>query len=67
MIFQTIASSISETAQTHGKTWQAIILEHAGDDIYGNIEGINILEPWRNRKALIPHGWYDDEENTASA
>ena len=58
-IFSTINDSIKETKAATGIGWQAIILEHAGTDIYGNIEGINIIEPWRKGKALIPHDWYE--------
>lgn len=61
-IFATIAKSISDTKERFGKTWQAIVLEHAGSDIYGDIEGINELPAWRNKTALIPHEWYADEE-----
>ena len=66
-IFETIAASIAETKAATGKTWQAIVLEHAGSDIYGDIEGVNILEPWRNGKALIPHDWYDENAGAKGA
>lgn len=60
-IFSTINDSIRETKAATGTGWQAIVLEHADSNIYGDIEGINILEPWRNGKALIPHDWYEEE------
>jgi hypothetical protein len=53
-IFSTIAESIKST---NGQ-WQAIILDHARSDIYGEIEGIVTIEEWRNNKKLIPINWY---------
>lgn len=58
-MFETLAASIKATTE-NGQPWQAIVLEHAGPDIYGSVEGVNILEPWRNGKALIPHEWYEE-------
>ena len=39
-------------------TWQSIILDHAGADIYGKIEGVHEVDVWRNGKKLIPEEWY---------
>lgn len=52
-IFQALASACTGS-------WQAIVLDHAGADVYGEIKGINILDPWRGGNALIPHEWYAD-------
>lgn len=41
--------------------WQAIVLDHAGKDVYGDINGIYVLDPWRGGNALIPREWYSDE------
>ena len=53
-IFQALASACTGS-------WQAIVLDHAGADAYGEIKGINILDPWRDGNALIPRKWYADE------
>lgn len=59
-IFCTLAQSIRETkAANDGHAWQAIVLEHAGEEIYGNIEGVHVLAPWRDGVALIPKRWYE--------
>lgn len=42
-------------------SWQAIVLDHAGTNVYGDIKGGNILKPWRDGNALIPRKWYADE------
>lgn len=53
-IFQTIAKSI---LVSNGQ-WQSIILDHADDTIYGDIEGVNEVAIWRNGDKLIPEAWY---------
>lgn len=54
-IFETLASSI---ASQHG-AWQAIVLDHAGEDIYGDIPGVDTIAIWRNGQKLIPAHWYE--------
>lgn len=53
-IFETINNSI---LLANG-AWQAIILDHADNSIYGDIDGINEVEVWRNGTKLIPEEWY---------
>lgn len=53
-IFMTLSSSCNGV-------WQAIVLDHAGADVYGDVPGVNILKPWRGREALIPREWYAEE------
>lgn len=53
-IFQALATACTGS-------WQAIVLDHAGDNVYGEIKGINILTPWREGIALIPREWYAEE------
>jgi hypothetical protein len=53
-MFRTIADSIRTT---NGR-WQSIILDHADDTIYGDIEGVHEVEVWRDGNKLIPEVWY---------
>ncbi|RLA48084.1 MAG: hypothetical protein DRR06_00615 [Gammaproteobacteria bacterium] len=53
-IFKTLASSV---IAAEGKL-QFIVLDHADAGIYGNIEGVNEVETWREGKKLIPEEWY---------
>ncbi|KEQ28287.1 hypothetical protein N180_01240 [Pedobacter antarcticus 4BY] len=55
-IFRTIATSV---ANSKGM-WQAIILDHADDNIYGT-EDVHEVVVWRNGKKLIPSEWYEQE------
>jgi hypothetical protein len=61
-MFTVLASSI---LRTNGK-WQAIVLDHAGSDIYGDVEGLEEVEVWRNGKKLIPEEWYAPPSGTGS-
>ena len=54
-MFATISSSVGSC----GGNWQAIVLEHAGESIWGGIEGVNKAEEWRNGNKLIPQNWYE--------
>ena len=53
-MFVTIAASVTAMK---GK-WQAIILDHARSDIYGEIEDIVEVAEWRKGDKLIPETWY---------
>lgn len=54
-IFQTLANTVREQK---GK-WQCIVLDHARDEIYGNIKEVHEVEVWRNGEKLIPSHWYE--------
>lgn len=54
-IFKTLANSVK--AQK-GK-WQCIVLDHAGDEIYKDIEGVHEVTEWREGRKLIPREWYE--------
>jgi hypothetical protein len=53
-IFKTIADSI----MNNKGAWQSIILDHADEDVYGQIDGVYEVDVWRNGKKLIPTEWY---------
>ena len=53
-LFKTLARSV---VSNEGK-WQSIILDHADNSIYGDIQGVHEVEVWRNGEKLIPMEWY---------
>lgn len=53
-MFQTLVDSVNSA---HGQ-WQAIVLDHAGKDVYGDIGEVVEVDEWRNGKKLIPPEWY---------
>ena len=54
-VFETIGREIRQAA---GRL-QAIILDHAGADVWGDIPGVMISEEWRNDDKLVPLHWLD--------
>lgn len=36
---------------------QIIVLDHAGRDVWGEVEGVHLVEEWREGRALIPQSW----------
>ena len=56
-MFGTLAQSVKDA---QGK-WQAIVLEHAGQDIWGGIDGVVQADEWRGGRKLIPETWYANE------
>jgi len=55
-MFKTISHSIEASKGL----WQVIILDHADDSIYGEIEGIYEVDVWRNGRKLIPAEWIEN-------
>jgi division protein CdvB (Snf7/Vps24/ESCRT-III family) len=54
-IFKTLADSVRSQ---NGK-WQCIVLDHARDEIYRDIDEVHEVEVWRNGEKLIPLEWYE--------
>jgi hypothetical protein len=42
-----------------GGRLQAIVLDHAGSDVWGEIEGVTLVEEWRGDTMLVPKSWID--------
>ena len=53
-IFSTLAAA---TIAAKGRM-QYIVLDHADDAIYGDIEGVHEVENWWEGNKLIPEAWY---------
>ena len=53
-IFITMAKSISNVHNN----MQILVLEHADDSIYGDVQGVNEVCVWRNGEKLIPLRFY---------
>jgi hypothetical protein len=39
---------------------QAIILDHAGGDVWSGIDGVTLSEEWRDNHKLVPPEWLND-------
>jgi len=58
-VFKTLANAI-EAAK--GRL-QIIVLDHAGKNVWGDIDGVVLIEEWRNNRKLIPPSWLPDEND----
>jgi hypothetical protein len=52
-VFETIGK---EVVRAKGRL-QAIVLDHAGTDVWGEIEGVSLAEEWRGDVKLVPPEW----------
>jgi hypothetical protein len=52
-IFQLLAKVCDETKNK----LQIIVLDHAGDSVWGEISTVNLVEEWRDGAKLIPASW----------
>lgn len=60
-IFKTISNSI----ETSKGLWQALVLDHADDIIYGEIDLVHEVDIWRDGKKLIPMDWILSENDSS--
>jgi hypothetical protein len=52
-VFETIGA---EVVRAKGRL-QAIVLDHAGPDVWGKIDGVALAQEWRGSVALVPPEW----------
>jgi hypothetical protein len=53
-VFETLGK---EVVRRKGRL-QVIVLDHAGDDVWGEIEGVTLAQEWRDNEKLVPLAWY---------
>jgi hypothetical protein len=46
---------------------QAIVLDHAGPDVWGELEGIVPIAEWRDGDALVPQAWLSSPDEASGA
>lgn len=47
------------TSTFKGGDFQIIVVDHAGREIWDGLEGVHLVEEWRNGKKLVPASWID--------
>jgi hypothetical protein len=45
-----------EVVEAKGRL-QIIVLDHAGPDVWGEIDGVTLAGEWRNHGKLVPEAW----------
>ena len=49
--------AVSDEVRRADGRLQAIILDHAGSDVWGEVEGVAVVENWRDGGRLVPEEW----------
>jgi hypothetical protein len=44
---------------------QAIVLDHAGADVWGELEGVTLIHQWRGSQKLVPPEWLGEAPGTS--
>jgi hypothetical protein len=44
---------------------QTIVLDHAGEDVWGGLDGVELTEEWRGGPALVPTEWFSNRTPSA--
>ena len=44
---------------------QTIVLDHAGEDVWGSLDGVELTEEWRGGRALVPTEWFSNRTLSA--
>lgn len=52
-----VFATISDAVMQSSGALQTLILDHAGPEVWENVEGINLVEEWRQGKKLVPLEW----------
>jgi hypothetical protein len=52
-----VFSVLTEAVRGSKDRFQIIVLDHAADDIWGDIPDIALVEEWRDGKKLVPQEW----------
>jgi hypothetical protein len=55
-VFATLAEA---TRRMRGR-WQAIVLDHARDDVWGSVPDVHLVQEWRDGVKLVPVEWLDE-------
>ena len=40
---------------------QIIVLDHAAEDVWGSLDGVELREEWRDGRALVPPEWFANQ------
>jgi hypothetical protein len=52
-VFKVLASAISNS----NRKLQIIVLDHAAENVWGDVSGVHLVEEWRNGVKLVPENW----------
>ena len=50
---------MTSTVKQSGGKIQIIVLDHAAENVWGGVEGVHLVEEWREGKKLVPIEWLE--------
>lgn len=62
-----IYSAIAQDTLKQNGELQAFIFDHAGKTTWGNIEGVHLVEEWREGRKLVPEHWIGHDQGLAGS
>lgn len=54
---QKVFKLMASVVKASGERLQVIVLDHAAENVWGSIAGVNPVEEWRGGKKLVPPAW----------
>jgi hypothetical protein len=63
-VWKVFAAMGREIVRAKGQL-QAIVLDHAGADVWGELEGVTLVHEWRGTQKLVPPEWLGETDETA--
>jgi hypothetical protein len=52
-----VFETLSKVVNSSDGRLQILVLDHASENTWGDVEGINLVEEWRDGKKLVPLSW----------
>lgn len=60
-VFAALSAAV---ARMNGR-WQAIVVDHAQDDIWGSVSDVHVVENWWTGEKLVPEDWIEASRSSA--
>jgi len=54
-----VFKAMSDEVSKSDNRLQIIVLDHADNKVWGDIEDVNLVAEWRNGEKLVPPSWYE--------
>lgn len=56
-----VFTALADAVRRMNGRWQAIVLDHAREDVWGPVDGVHLVEEWRAGVKLVPPAWVAED------
>ncbi|MCK7481840.1 MAG: DUF3732 domain-containing protein [Candidatus Moduliflexus flocculans] len=56
-LLERFLAAIANFVNNSKGNFQAIVLDHAAENVWGAIDGVHLVDEWRDGKKLVPEDW----------